>query len=395
MKKKILFLSFICLVLITFGFIKIGTSFAAIDNALKGKIILQVESHGEAWYVNPKDNKRYYLGSPTDAFNLMIKLSTGVCNSDLNKIQIASENLSGNDSDKDGLSNMVEDSLGTDKNNPDTDNDGYDDKTEVLNSYNPNGNGAIKIDKNFAKTQAGKILLQVENHGEAWYINPDDTKRYFLGRPEDAFNLMRKLGLGVTNKNLTEIPASTTILHNEYDINNNYSTLIWEFLDEYKGIINKNGTTLDNLKKYVYNSSEISYLSAEECASLFPNISIEECNQEIFNMGSGKESLNKITNNNSDIYADKNQGIIFSNMESGNTKIYIVKNNDQWKLLKIYTSSSSDSDLDHDGISNEEEKCEGIYAYTSDCIPTDPKNKDTNSDGWWDGIEKAMEYKNL
>lgn len=32
----------------------------------------------------------------------------------------------------------------------------------------------------------GRILLQVESHGEAWYVNQTNLKRYYLGRPSDA-----------------------------------------------------------------------------------------------------------------------------------------------------------------------------------------------------------------
>ncbi len=42
---------------------------------------------------------------------------------------------------------------------------------------------------------AGKILLQVENNGEAWYLEPVTKQRAFLGRPADAFRVMRELGL--------------------------------------------------------------------------------------------------------------------------------------------------------------------------------------------------------
>ena len=52
---------------------------------------------------------------------------------------------------------------------------------------------------------AGRILLQVEEHGEAWYVDPLDHKRYFLGRPEDAFALMRAKGLGITNADLVQM----------------------------------------------------------------------------------------------------------------------------------------------------------------------------------------------
>jgi hypothetical protein len=55
----------------------------------------------------------------------------------------------------------------------------------------------INSNQSFANQQKGKILLQVENKGEAWYVNPNNGQRYFLSRPADAFNVMRKLGLGI------------------------------------------------------------------------------------------------------------------------------------------------------------------------------------------------------
>ncbi|MFH0819831.1 MAG: thrombospondin type 3 repeat-containing protein [bacterium] len=181
---------------------------ASLASELSGKILLQVEQHGEAWYVNPANEKRYFMGRPNDAFNLMRTLGIGISNNDLSKIQIANENLQGSDNDQDGLSNMIEDSLGTNKNIKDTDGDGYTDKEELLSGNNPNGAGNINIDNNFSEKQKGKILLQVEQHGEAWYVNPNDRKRYFLGRPDDAFRIMRNLGLGITDENLNKIKSS-------------------------------------------------------------------------------------------------------------------------------------------------------------------------------------------
>ena len=172
----------------------------------KGKILLQVEAKGEAWYVSPADEKRYYMGRPDDAFSLMRQLGVGITNADLKKIGIGAKNFEGPDSDGDGLSDIFEDAIGTDKNDRDSDNDGYDDKTEALNGYDPLGSGKMPIDQAFANRQKGRILLQVENNGEAWYVSPADGLRYFMGRPLDAFNLMRGLGLGITNQNLEKIP---------------------------------------------------------------------------------------------------------------------------------------------------------------------------------------------
>ena len=172
---------------------------------LVGRILLQVESLGEAWYVNPFDLKKYYLGRPTDAFDIMQKLSMGITDTDLNKIPIGLITYSDNDNDNDGLSNRLEIALGTNTEKSDTDNDGYNDKLEIENNYNPLGDGLMLIDKNFTDQQAGKILLQTEKSGEAWYVNPLDLKRYYLGRPTDAFEIMRELSLGITNNNLSNI----------------------------------------------------------------------------------------------------------------------------------------------------------------------------------------------
>jgi len=115
--------------------------------SLSGRILLQVESHGEAWYVNPLSNERYYLGRPDDAFSLMRRFGLGV-------------------------------------------------KTTELNIFLAN-TAPIRL--------SGRILLQVEDKGQAYYVNPVNLKLYYLGRPSDAFNVMRELGLGITNHNLAQI----------------------------------------------------------------------------------------------------------------------------------------------------------------------------------------------
>lgn len=120
-----------------------------LSNRLKGKIILQVEDAGQAYYVNPDNSKKYYLGRPADAFNVMRELGLGVSNSDF----------------------------------------------DSFNGYAP-------------QRLSGKILIKVEDSGKAYYVNPDDLKMYYLGRPEDAFQVMRELGLGITNNDLNKIESN-------------------------------------------------------------------------------------------------------------------------------------------------------------------------------------------
>ncbi len=122
-----------------------------------GRILLQTQQHGEGWYVDPVTKQRTFLGRPADAFRVMREFGLGITNANLAKIPVYTETRAG--------------------------------------------------DVVFVNRLKGRILLQVEAHGEAWYVSPVNGKRYFLGRPADAFALMRNLGLGITDANLTLIPV--------------------------------------------------------------------------------------------------------------------------------------------------------------------------------------------
>jgi hypothetical protein len=121
-----------------------------IANRLKGKILLQVESHGEAYYIHPTSSTAYYMANGDEAYNIMRDLGIGITNKNLEK---------------------------------------------------------ITTDKTFAKKYSGKIFLQVESHGEAYYIDFNGEPHY-LKNGADAYNIMRGLGLGITNKDLEKIEIS-------------------------------------------------------------------------------------------------------------------------------------------------------------------------------------------
>lgn len=118
-----------------------------LSSKLKGRILLQVESKGEAWYVNPKDSRRYYMANGAEAYSIMRDLGVGVTNKDLEK---------------------------------------------------------IKADKIFAKKQQGKIFLQVESKGEAYYIDNNGVAHYLKDGPA-AYGVMRQLGLGIKTSDLIKI----------------------------------------------------------------------------------------------------------------------------------------------------------------------------------------------
>lgn len=130
-----------------------GNNFAqgSLSASVKGRILLQVQDKGQAWYVNPIDNRRYYLGRPADAFSVMQKLGLGISNQNFSSLQ--------------------------------------------ENAY-------------AWRQLAGRILIKVEDKGKAYYFDPVKLELHYLGRPQDAFNVMRQLGLGITNANLGQISSS-------------------------------------------------------------------------------------------------------------------------------------------------------------------------------------------
>lgn len=119
----------------------------ALSNRLTGRILLQVEKHGQAWYLDPISQARYYLGRPVDAFAIMRHFGLGVSEEDFNNFS------------QSGAPSHL----------------------------------------------AGRIILRVEANGEAYYLNPLDLKMHYLGRPVDAFAIMKGLSLGISNVNLNQL----------------------------------------------------------------------------------------------------------------------------------------------------------------------------------------------
>ncbi|MDA3840031.1 MAG: thrombospondin type 3 repeat-containing protein [Patescibacteria group bacterium] len=199
MKKTLIYFSlFLLFASPTFAQIYLGEK-------LKGRILLSVEENGEAWYIPPSNFNRYFLGRPTDAFNILKNLGVGITNTDLEKIPTGIIKSNELDSDGDGLSDNLEIAIGTDIHNRDSDNDGHWDETEIIALFNPMGTDPLNIDLEFTKNNLGKIFIQTEKNGEAWYVDPVSQKKYYLSRPKIAFEIMRQFGLGITIRDLEKI----------------------------------------------------------------------------------------------------------------------------------------------------------------------------------------------
>ncbi|MBI5621636.1 hypothetical protein HY933_02095 [Candidatus Falkowbacteria bacterium] len=197
-----------------------GAEAATLAQRVSGRILLQVEEHGESWYVYPVTGKKVYLPDGDSAYGLMRTLGLGITNENLNKIPIGLDSrLLKVDTDKDGLDDTLEAGLGTSDVNADSDGDGYSDGSEVRDGYNPTGAGKFIFDSALVNRLRGRIVLQIEQHGEAWYIYPVDGKRYYLANGIAAYSLMRTLGLGITDVDLGKIP-----------VDNSYSEIyLWKY----------------------------------------------------------------------------------------------------------------------------------------------------------------------
>jgi hypothetical protein len=161
MKRNIIF----CAIFFLSIFLARPTQAASIEERLSGRILLQVENSGQAWYVDPVTKNRLFLGRPEDAFAVMRGVGLGV-------------------SEKDFASWK--------------------------------NKAPLKL--------SGRIILRVEKGGEAYYIDPLTLSINYLGRPSDAFMVMRKFGLGITNSDINKIPvknSSVVEIKKEEQVNNN------------------------------------------------------------------------------------------------------------------------------------------------------------------------------
>ncbi|MEK7584054.1 MAG: serine hydrolase [Patescibacteria group bacterium] len=149
---------FVVIMLLAVPLVSFGAG-QSLAERLSGRILLQVESYGRAWYVHPMDGTRYYLKDGATAYEIMRTLGLGVTNADLEKI--------------------------------------------------PTAAGQAQ-DAGLASRVAGRILLQVEERGEAWYVRPENGLRYYMKDGAAAYGMMREFSLGISNDDLRAIPMNTT-----------------------------------------------------------------------------------------------------------------------------------------------------------------------------------------
>ncbi len=117
---------------------------AGSPNALFIGYVLKPTEGGEVWYYDPVSLKRYCLSDAKIAFRALEVFGLGITNEDLAKIPVAGEE--------------------------------------------------VKLEnKKIVDRLKGRILLQVESLGEAWYVDPTTGQRHYLQNGVEALNILTSL----------------------------------------------------------------------------------------------------------------------------------------------------------------------------------------------------------
>lgn len=179
---------------------------------LRGLFLLQADDKGQIWYLDSDNSLRHYLPSDYSSFLVLKDLSLGISNSNLAKIPVAIDSRFVRfDQDSDGIDDRVENALGMNPQMSDSDGDSYSDALEISQHFNPLGKGRAEISSSFSDSLKGKILMQVENNGELWYLNPRDGLRYYISDLEDLERVYKYLGQGIVTKDLELITKASLI----------------------------------------------------------------------------------------------------------------------------------------------------------------------------------------
>ncbi len=126
---------------------------------LFGRMLLDVEGNGEVYYLDPVTGGKEYLADGSSAHFLLERRALGINEEDFARL-----------------------TLGTDR-----DEESVCDESEL--------GEALK----------GRIVIRVDENGEAYWILPTNCRAYYVGTHDAAYELMKKFSLGLTKANLAKI----------------------------------------------------------------------------------------------------------------------------------------------------------------------------------------------
>ncbi len=114
-----------------------------------------------AWYISPVDKRRYYFDNEFVGYDKIKSMVLGISNANLFKIPLPGEKITGNLALRQRLS--------------------------------------------------GRFLLQVQNLGRIWYVNPVDLKRYYLDGPKSVRYVIDHTGVNAEDKTLVRFNVGNNV----------------------------------------------------------------------------------------------------------------------------------------------------------------------------------------
>jgi len=122
----------------------VGTAHTARVPDLAGEIVVQTDGSKGMWYISPRDKSRYYAKNDAELFAIASQQSIGISSKDIKKIPLSAKQ---------------------------------------------------KADKKLVQRLKGLFVLQVEDKGQMWYINPTNGIRYYVKDAQALRDLMLKIGV--------------------------------------------------------------------------------------------------------------------------------------------------------------------------------------------------------
>jgi len=165
--------------------IVVGWDPEAIKTRYSGSVLVENDGFEKNyWYVDPSTKQRYLIKDGKSVSQLLKTFGQGIYDKDLAKIATSTQ--------------------------------------------------STNVDYNFSQQRRGQILLQVEEDGQAWYINPLDNLRYHIANGQRGFDTFVNLAIEISPEKLSVIPITESKGFNELKDNEIDFDMYWSLIDTLK-----------------------------------------------------------------------------------------------------------------------------------------------------------------
>lgn len=195
-------------------------------------------------YFKKNTNKSNIVNQTNQAVNIITNFTNQVATNTPTNININKVLPSNLDNDHDGLTNLEEEALTTDRQNPDTDGDGYSDSNEVENGYNPIGAGFLNTTAGLYKSYTDKEFSYHIYYPLNFQMKKDELSRKieFLAPTDEIIDIV-----------IEDVPSNITSALDLYlsknpDIDKTIVKTIKNWYNDLEGVLSTDGKSAYYLK---------------------------------------------------------------------------------------------------------------------------------------------------